>query len=456
MKSFTCATVAAALVAGVTAHGHNHQHANLHKKNAGSPVQKREPSVATVYVAGATETVYESNGKILEADEAKEGLKEGDFVVVGESLPTYIPPPPPKPSPKPKPKTTSVDLGAQFIESKTTKSKKPKTTSEAPPPPPPTTSSSVEPKPSPKPEVEKPKPSPKPKAAPKPSGGQGLDTPFPDDEIDCSEFPSAYGAVPIDYLGFGNGWSGLQSISDFSLGALSFASKIVTGESGSKCSPGTMCSYACPAGYQKTQWPKAQGPKGESVGGLFCGSNGKLRLTRNQDSNPTLCEKGVPGVKLVNKLSSVVAACRTDYPGTENMVLSTVAEPGSSTDICNPSQDTYYKWGGDATSAQYYLNPKGVGPSKGCNWTKEGSGLGNWAPACLGLSQAADGNTYIGLFQNEPMNSDGKLDYSIKIEGDLDGADCGYDAKSKTFLGSSGKGCTATMRKGGSVTITFY
>ena len=75
-----------------------------------------------------------------------------------------------------------------------------------------------------------------------------------------------------------------------------------------------MCSYACPAGYQKSQWPEAQGASAQSVGGLMCGTDGKLHLT-NPGLSKKLCIEGTGLVNVQNNLNKNAAICRTDYPG---------------------------------------------------------------------------------------------------------------------------------------------
>lgn len=132
---------------------------------------------------------------------------------------------------------------------------------------------------------------------------------FPDGELDCGTFPSAYGAVALDYLGL-NGWSGVQLVNILD-GVVSHIATALEGQGG--CQEGAMCSYACPAGYQKSQWPVTQGSTGQSVGGLHC-KNGKLFLT-NSDLSRKLCTEGVGGVHVKNNLNDQVAVCRTDYPG---------------------------------------------------------------------------------------------------------------------------------------------
>lgn len=141
-------------------------------------------------------------------------------------------------------------------------------------------------------------------------GGQGLDAEFPDGEMDCTTFPSDYGPIEVEWANLG-GWSGIQYVTIEG----DTVTEIITGvPGGDGCKPGAMCSYACPPGYQKSQWPSAQGSTGQSVGGLSCNSNGKLTLT-NPGLSKTLCIRGTGAVTVQNKLSSNAAICRTDYPG---------------------------------------------------------------------------------------------------------------------------------------------
>ena len=136
---------------------------------------------------------------------------------------------------------------------------------------------------------------------------QGLDKEFPSGTIDCSVFPSEYGAVPIPWLNVG-GWSGIQYPP---LGT----DKMATAIGGMTCSKGAACSYACPPGYQKSQWPDdLQGGLGQSVGGLLCNDNNKLELT-NAKLSEYLCIPGTGATLVNNQLKQNAAICRTDYPG---------------------------------------------------------------------------------------------------------------------------------------------
>lgn len=140
-----------------------------------------------------------------------------------------------------------------------------------------------------------------------PPQAQGLYKKFPSGTIDCSIFPSDYGAVPIPWLNVG-GWSGVQYPP---LGTANMATAV----SGMGCTNGSACSYSCPIGWQKSQWPdELQGGLGQSVGGLLCNDNNKLELT-NPKLSEYLCIQGTGATFVHNQLQQNAAICRTDYPG---------------------------------------------------------------------------------------------------------------------------------------------
>lgn len=266
-----------------------------------------------------------------------------------------------------------------------------------------------------------------------PSGGTGIDAPFPDGQLDCSQFPSDYGALAVNYLGMA-GWSGLQAVTI----ANGFVNHIVTGVSGQGCTDGMMCSYACPPGYQKSQWPSTQGSTGQSVGGLSC-SGGKLYLTNSGLSNK-LCIKGVGGVQATNSASGVVAICRTDYPGTEAETVPVELQPGSTQELTVPDAGSYYVWQGKSTSAQYYLNPIGVSAAQGCQWGTPGTPVGNFAPINFGIG-AKDGVTWLSIFQNSPTTN-AQYQGTVELTGNLSGT-CKYsNGQYCGVTGCNSQGCT--------------
>lgn len=270
------------------------------------------------------------------------------------------------------------------------------------------------------------------------SGGSGVNSDFPDGTLSCSDFPSQYGAVQLPYLGLG-GWSGLQNPNI--VGGV--VGKIVTGISGQSCTEGMMCSYACPPGYQKSQWPpNLQGSSGESVGGLQC-QGGKLHLT-NSALSSKLCIPGVGGVQAQNNAGGVVAICRTDYPGTESETVPVELQPGETEALTVPDASTYYTWQGKSTSAQYYLNPIGYPASQACQWGSPGTPLGNYAPINFGVG-AKDGTTWLSIFQNSPTTS-AQYQGTVELQGNLSGS-CKY---------SNGQYCGATGCNSQGCTVSFF
>jgi hypothetical protein len=444
--------IAASFGSAAVAQPHQHHGHHLrHQKRDNSPLEKRD--VVTTYVP-ATVTQYMLNNEVVTPEEAQAGLDKGLFVVVGESTPTFPPPPPPA--------VTSISSKEDgiFIQKITSSS-----SSSSPPPPTttstiPTTTSTPEPEPT----------TEAPKSPPKSSGGTGIDSDFPDGEIDCTHFPSEYGALALDYLGLG-GWSGLQYTPSFNLAKDLAISFIETGVASPDGQTG-FYSYACPPGYVKSQWPTAQGNTGQSIGGLYCDTDGKLYLSRGEVTKK-LCEKGISGITIKNKMSSGTSVCRTDYPGTENMVIPLDVTAGGTFSLANVASNNYYVWQDKATTLQYYANKKGVNAEDGCRWTcaTDPKGCGNWAPINIGVGQSSDGITYLSIFPNAAIST-AELDYNMDITGD-NSIECYYHV-GEGFAGSS-SGCTVSKKKswpnvcelvanlllqtgipsGGSVTITL-
>ncbi|KAL3423743.1 Secreted beta-glucosidase sun1 [Phlyctema vagabunda] len=436
MKFTGIALLSAAGLAAAQHHAHQHVHA---AKRA-SPVE-REAAAAVEYAA-AVETVGELNGQLMSWTEVEAGIKAGKYVIVGEAIQSVVPSalpttsaaPSATPTPTPSPSSTSVSISieaAAFKEIKTSSSSSAEPTSTYVEP---TTSSTSE-------------------AAPTSttaaaattasssysSGGSGVNSDFPSGEIDCSTFPSEYGPVALDYLNL-DGWISIQQVGDYSSSSTSISS-IVAAISGG-CTKNSFCSYNCPAGYQKSQWPSAQGSTGQSIGGLYCNSNGKLELSR--PDVPQLCVAGVGGVEVKNNLGSVVSVCRTNYPGDEAETVAMEVFGGETQPVCNPDSATYYIWEGSYTTAQYYINPSGYGAKDACQWGEAGSNIGNDAPVNMGVGRSVSGMTFLSLFQNAPTNTNGVLDFDISITGGVSGK-CEYKSGKYYSNGvESSSGCTVS------------
>ncbi|RMZ79527.1 hypothetical protein DV737_g3356, partial [Chaetothyriales sp. CBS 132003] len=252
--------------------------------------------------------------------------------------------------------------------------------------------------------------------------------------------------VVVDILEYIWRWSGIQSPT-YTDGEIT---DIVTGVSGSSCEDGDFCSYACPAGYQKSQWPSTQGSSGQSVGGIEC-SDGKLWLT-NSNLSTSLCISGVGGVTATNNADEVVAICRTDYPGTESETIPVQLASGETKQLAVPDADTYYTWEGKATSAQYYLNPPGYTAEEACQWGSSDTPIGNYAPTNFGVGYS-DGKTWLSIFPNTPT-TDVLYPNSIEIKGDDLSGSCKYsDGVYTTDTGTSSTGCTVAVLSGDAVFV---
>ncbi|KUI60043.1 Secreted beta-glucosidase sun1 [Cytospora mali] len=457
MKAIINLAIAASLAAGATAQPHAHQHQHQHAKKHGSPVLNLER--ASPVLKGRDVVVWETPmvttyvlaGESITKEEAENCLKDGSCEVVGETEPTFVAPTPSTTSTSSVPTTTSTSTSttpsssssavasstkvaaAEFFEfglgSSSSSSTVAATSAAASAS---ATSSSSS------------------------SGATGIDADFPDGTLDCSAgVPTAYGAVEITHLGT-DGWAGILDVGTtaFEIGSTKAIASFSVATSGG-VSAGMFGLYACPEGYDGAQWPEeAQGATGQSIGGLWCGTDNKLYLTR-ADSTKKLCQAGAGGVKVINKLSDKVSFCKTLYPGTESMVIPTVVESGATAELYNPFQNLSYSWEGSSTSAQYYVNLKGLGEDIACVWDSPdpySESAGNWAGVNLGTSVDDNGVTYLSIFHNTPT-SDAALDFNIKLSGDIS-SDCTYDYSSNSFSPSNGNGCTVSTT-GGTIYVTL-
>ena len=287
-------------LAGASSHNHRHMHRHAKKRD-----------IQTVTVDGPVEVAYVFEGKVISESDVCQGLanKTFEWAQGTENQPNCAssanPPPAPPPS-SPSPSTSAA--------------------------PAPASSSSDSSSPSPAPAASSPSPSPQSNvnvgSGSSSSGSSGssgsssssnlsgfyaeiatnsnVDKSFPDGEVDCSDFPSDFGAVPVSYLNLG-GYTGIQETTINN----GVPGNINTATSGGTCGSGAYCSYACPAGYMKTQFPDQN--SGTSVGGLLCGSDGKLHKTNT--GFDTLCTQGAGSAVVQNDLDDVVCVCGTDYPG---------------------------------------------------------------------------------------------------------------------------------------------
>lgn len=457
MKTVLKLAVAATLAAGAAAQPHNHQHRHQHARahellKRGSPaLNERSPAVEYQFVE---ETIYvDVNGNPISKADAAAGLADGEYSVIGETNPSSTTPVA-TPSSTAVPSTTSVasssattssaSSGAEFVEVKlgsvsssdsssssvvpTTTSSKATTSSAA------KTSSAASSTAS---------------SSSSSSGATGVDAEFPDGTIDCATFPSAYGAVAVNQTTV-SPWVGYMDVGTDGYTLLQTDSITATISEPTSGDPeaGYFVGYACPTGYDQAQWPAAQGSSGQSIGGLWCGSDNKLYKTHT--TNTKLCQAGAGNVNIVSELSKSIYICKTWYPGNEGMYLPTEVAAGSTVSLYNPYQSSSFEWEGATTSAQYYLNLQGLSSSEACVWTSPApyaESAGNWAGVNLGTSVDTTGTTYLSIFHNTPT-SDAALDYNIVISGnDVNGTPCKYTYSSNAFTGD-GNGCTVSLLLG--------
>lgn len=429
-----------ALLAGLglaVAHPSRHVHHSHHHD-----ARDAAPASDVVSVAGPTVIMYELNGSTISKEDVEEGIKNGTLVWANgapqaQSAPVKKVTPQSSSSSSAAPSTTASSPASSsvYVAPSTTSSVEVSTSNSA-------SSSSSAPS----------------SASSSSSGsgsysaGTGIDADFPSGTIDCSDFPSAYGAMAVDYIGLG-GWIGIQSPGSSNGGFSDITTVEASSCSGGNCcSEGMYCSYACPAGYQKSQWPTTQGLTGQSVGGLLC-QNGKLQLT-NSEMSSSLCIPGAEQVTVLvqNELSQNVAVCRTDYPGTESETVPLDVAAGSSDNLTCPDSNEYYKWKGGSTSAQYYVNPAGVAVKDACQWGSNANPWGNYAPLNLGVGYS-NGAAWLAIFQNAPT-TDAKLDFTVEIVGDNVVGSCKY-SNGQYCSGNSCSpttGCTVSISSG---TATF-
>jgi SUN family beta-glucosidase len=286
MKVTNSLIVASAALATVAESAvHNHRHAHLHKK--------REVDVVTVQ---GVKVEYVFEGVPISLSEVCQGLSNGTFEWqsgTSDKPDCSAPAPaaPVVPAASPSPSTSSVEAAGFLQQSK------PSATSVAKAPASPSPNANTQ------------------SSSNNAAGGSiyaaiantnNVDVPFPDGEIDCSDFPSQYGAVAIPWYNLG-GWTSVQSTSI--IGGI--VGDIVTAVGGEQCTPGSYCSYSCAAGYMKTQFPQQN--SGTSVGGLYCGADNKLHITNSAYN--TLCTAGAGSAKVTSSLDKSFCICGTNYPG---------------------------------------------------------------------------------------------------------------------------------------------
>jgi hypothetical protein len=110
-----------------------------------------------------------------------------------------------------------------------------------------------------------------------------------------------------------------------------------------------------------------------------------------------------------------------------------------------PDGNSYYKWQGKTTSAQYYINPKGVSAEEGCQWGDGKRPIGNWAPLNMGCGE--NNGKWLSIFQNAPTTYE-PLDFNVKIVGSNLSGSCKYEnGVFYSETGPTASGCTVSSSR---------
>lgn len=140
-----------------------------------------------------------------------------------------------------------------------------------------------------------------------------------------------------------------------------------------------------------------------------------------------------------------------DVSGTENEVVPLNTQPGSTHELTCPDSSVYFHHDGALTTAQYYVNRKGISKETACIWGKDGTSQGNWAPTVFGVGRDAGGKTWLSITttaQNNPTSYK-PLDYTATIEGDGLSAKCrvqnGQYCSGANYEDCNSSGCTVSL-----------
>jgi hypothetical protein len=99
-------------------------------------------------------------------------------------------------------------------------------------------------------------------------------------------------------------------------------------------------------------------------------------------------------------------------------------DPGTVNPLTCPDEKTYYQHLGMPTSAQYYINPAGTPVDQACQWSTNGTDVGNFAPSYLGAGTDSSGNTWLAITSTQQQNPANyqNLDYTIELQGNFGGS----------------------------------
>jgi hypothetical protein len=123
--------------------------------------------------------------------------------------------------------------------------------------------------------------------------------------------------------------------------------------------------------------------------------------------------------------------------------------PGETKQLACPDSANYYKWLGQGTSAQYYINMPGYSVEKACVWGDFGDDFGNWAPGNLGVGWS-NGRAWLSIAANHPTQTAVTLPYTIELVGG--DTKCKYSngqyCTGNNYEQCSTEGCTVSAADG--------
>lgn len=128
--------------------------------------------------------------------------------------------------------------------------------------------------------------------------------------------------------------------------------------------------------------------------------------------------------------------------GPESEIIPLSVDVGSTEPLACPDASNFYQWKGQATSAQYYLNPPGTSIEDGCKWGTPDHPTGNFAPLNFGVGKK-DGTFWISIMKNEPT-TDACYPGTVELQGSDMVGTCKMENCQFTGSGATGNGCTVS------------
>ena len=99
-------------------------------------------------------------------------------------------------------------------------------------------------------------------------------------------------------------------------------------------------------------------------------------------------------------------------------------QAGTTSPLTCPEASSYYKWNGAFTSAQYYVNNMTGPVEQACQWSTNGSDVGNFAPVNFGVGTDQNGDTWLSILSTQQQNpaNYGSLNFNAQLKGNFGGS----------------------------------